>query len=130
MKSEPALNTKRIPCLQRKHWERPTPQPQGDLNVDPVFTAVGRALTQWEKFKQQLATLFLVLCNASGSSNSSVRRAYGAIENTTLRRKAILAAAEVHFESRGTTRPKTQPFAKLSGKWTKRCLSLGACVTT
>ena len=95
---EPARDIKNVPCLQEKYWKRPTdPKPQGDPNVDPVYAAVGRALSQWERLEQQLATLFIVVTRASDSSGNAVRRAYGAIENGTLRRKAIIAAAEVHF---------------------------------
>ena len=89
---------KNVRCLQKKYWKRPTdPKPQGDPNVDPVYAAVGRALSQWERVEQRLATLFIVVTRASNSSGNAVRRAYGAIENGTLRRKAIIAAAEVHF---------------------------------
>ena len=95
---ELALDIKGVPCLQNQYWKRPTPlKPQGDPTVDPVYAAVGRALSQWEKLEQRLATLFIVVTRASDSSNNAVRRAYGAIENGTLRRKAIIAAAEVHF---------------------------------
>ena len=95
---ELALDIKGVPCLQNQYWKRPTPpKPQGDPKVDPVYAAVGRALSQWEKLEQRLATLFIVVTRASDSSNNAVRRAYGAIENGTLRRKAIIAAAEVHF---------------------------------
>lgn len=91
------LEIKKVRCLQEEFWKRPVPRRRGDLNVDPVYVAVGRALSQWEKLEQRLATLFVVVARASDSSDSAVRRAYGAVENGTLRRRAIMAAAEVHF---------------------------------
>ena len=60
---------------------------------------MGRALSQWEQLEQRLANLFLVVCECSGASNNPVRRAYGAVENGTLRRAALLEAAKVCFGS-------------------------------
>lgn len=95
---EPSLSIKKIPALQRAYWSRPkTFSAKGDAGVDVVFTSVGRALTQWEKLEQRLANLFLCVCSVPNHSANPVRRAYGSVENSTLRRAAILSAAEVHF---------------------------------
>jgi hypothetical protein len=95
--SQPLINIKNIPTLQRGYWSRPAAKAKGDATVDPVYRAVGRALSQWEMLEQNLANLFLVVCECPNHSANPVRRAFGAIENGTLRRAAIREAAMCHF---------------------------------
>lgn len=111
--SKPSMIVKQIPCLNEKFWVKPPPQKKGDKDVDSVFLAVGRALTQWEMLEQRLAALFCIVCNVPPASNDPVRRACGAIENGTLRRSALLAAAEVHFGSHWTRKIVRTSFVRL-----------------
>jgi hypothetical protein len=85
------------PLFSEAYWSRPDPRDQGDLRAEPIYQAVGVALSEWEKADQQLAHLFLVLTEATGRAFIAVRRAYGSIESNTGRRNAVLAAAEVFF---------------------------------
>jgi hypothetical protein len=92
------IQYKKIPCLDKNYWSRPKEKSAiGDSSVDIVYRAVGRALSQWEMLEQRLANLFLIVCDCPDQAASAVRRAYGAIENGTMRRKALVEAAEVHF---------------------------------
>ena len=95
--SGPALDIKKIPCLDKNYWSRPKNSAVGDADVDLIYRAVGRALSQWEMLEQRLANLFLIVCECPDSSANPVRRAYGAIENGTLRRQALEQAARVYF---------------------------------
>ena len=86
------------PVFEEAYWKRPPPQEQGDKDEKPIYEAVGRALSAWERADQELAELFGILIECTDSkSYAAVKRAYGAIENSTLRRKAVEAAAEVYF---------------------------------
>jgi hypothetical protein len=92
--------------LQR-HWGRPEPRKQGDLDPDRLFSAVGQALTNWEHVEQELAQLFMILISCdSPRTSETVRRAFGAIEFNTGRRRAIEAAAEVFFGHHWNTAKK------------------------
>lgn len=94
----PSIDTAKIAALAKDYYDRPKHLLTiGDANADHIYTAVGKALNQFEKLEQRLANLFVALCEGRLDSASPIRRAYGAIENSTLRRAAIEHAAEVHF---------------------------------
>lgn len=103
------------PLFAGTYWERPEPSPadRGDSSVDPIFHAVGFALSQWETAESALADLFLILCECgSTSSHTAIRRAFGSIESSGGRRKALEEAAEVYFGHYWAD-PSTKPFKKL-----------------
>jgi hypothetical protein len=86
-----------------QYWKRPTSSPKGDDCQDPIYKAVGLALSRWEEADQDLADLFLIFtCEASKQKvddrvRNAVRRSYGAIISNSGRRLAVEAAAEVYF---------------------------------
>jgi len=84
----------------KPYWDRPVPSPgeAGDASADPIFHAVGMALSTWESAECALATLFQVMSRAeTANAHNAVRRAFGSIESSAGRRKALEAAAEVYF---------------------------------
>jgi hypothetical protein len=87
------------PIFTSEYWERPTPRSKGAQDADAIYRAVGWALSNWEKADQELAGLFSVLTNCTDEpiSATTIRRAYGAIESNSGRRKAVEAVAEVFF---------------------------------
>jgi hypothetical protein len=86
-----------------QYWKRPKQSPKGDDSQEPIYKAVGHALSNWEEADQALADLFLIFtCNASKGQppeqvRNAVRRAYGSIISNSGRRLAVEAAAEVYF---------------------------------
>lgn len=103
------------PLFVGTYWERPelSQADRGDASVDPIFHAVGLALSQWETAESALADLFLILCECdNASSHTAIRRAFGSIESSGGRRKALEEAAEVYLGHYGAD-PSTKPFKKL-----------------
>jgi hypothetical protein len=91
-------STPKTPIFGSEYWERPVPSKKGDQNPDDIYRAVGWALSQWEKTDQELAGLFSVMSDVEDwFVVEGVRRAYGAIESNSGRRKAVEAVAEVFF---------------------------------
>ena len=71
---------------------------RGDNAVDPIYHAVGFALSQWETAEVMLVDLFLTMCECENSNSyNPVRRAFGSFESSGGRRKALEEAAEVYF---------------------------------
>ena len=69
----------------------------GDLNVETTFTAIGRALTQWERFEYQLSGLFAVLVGAAENNVLPASRAYGSVVTFNARTAMVKAAADAFF---------------------------------
>jgi hypothetical protein len=90
-KSEPNV-------FDREYWKRPPKRSLGDSDPDPIFNAVGRAMSQWEHTEETLSSLFVQLTECTTAATfSAVRRAYGAVESGTGRRKVLREVAEVYF---------------------------------
>jgi hypothetical protein len=71
---------------------------RGDATPDEIFHAVGLALTQSESAECALAMLFQVLSGAEpAGAFHALRRAFGSIEHSAGRRKALEATAEIYF---------------------------------
>lgn len=73
-------------------WDALPTLPEGDLDEDRLFAAVGRALTQWEMFEGALGQIFNELCEAPGEGPF---RAYGAVAAFTGRADMLQEAFEV-----------------------------------
>ncbi len=85
-----------------KTWKQPTVNPlmRGDDGVDPIYAAVGAALSRWETVEINLAQLFIVLCQPQSSIiGTKFERAFGSVESSASRRGMIRAVAEVYFDS-------------------------------
>ena len=68
----------------------------GDDKEETTYAAVGRALTNWELFENQMSHLFSVLCGNVGPATAAAR-AYGAIQTFRGHKEMIEAAAEYYF---------------------------------
>jgi hypothetical protein len=90
------------------------PSIPGNSLVGAIFHAVGQALTQWESAECALALLFQVMSEAKepGASHA-VRRAFGSIEHSAGRRKALIAIAEVYFGPYWSNSVVKTPFNRL-----------------
>lgn len=87
--------------FQDGFWSSPraNKKRQGDPSVDPIYHAVGAALSAWEGVEEALATLYVVLTDAKeANAANTAARCFGAIENSSARRVVMLTAAEMYFQ--------------------------------
>lgn len=80
-------------------WEPPKPSPRGDSKPTPIYTAVGMALSSWERVEHDLADMFAIF---TGSVRGLVNddpaiRAYGTIISYKQRIQVLEAAAKAYF---------------------------------
>jgi hypothetical protein len=79
-----------------KPWD-PRPWPvQGHPILDDVYSAVGRALSDWERYEGSLSLLFATL--TSTSSSLPARRAYNSVRTFEARIEMLRAASLAYFE--------------------------------
>lgn len=78
-----------------KPWDR-RPWPLfGDADMNELYAAVGRALSQWERYEGHLALLFSAF--VTGMETDIARRAYCAVRTFEGRTDMLRAAAEAFF---------------------------------
>ena len=65
---------------------------QGDVDAEPLFSSVGKALTAWEKLDQVQANLFGIIV---GSRRGAAVAAYGLVAASSARTEMMVAAAEI-----------------------------------
>ncbi|MDR6935473.1 hypothetical protein [Luteibacter sp. 3190] len=109
-KSHPAL-------FPPSYWDRITTSPGEpvDASVDQIFHAVGFALTAWELAESALAALFLVVSNVTDANGvNAIRRAFGSVESSAGRRRALKAAAEIYFGNYWSEPRFRKPFDQLT----------------
>jgi hypothetical protein len=99
--------------LAKPYWERPNPQKMGDPDNERIFQAVGSALSNWERAEEALSSLFLAVTEQDNYSANPVKRAFGSIDSSSVRRKAILAAAEAYFSDDWEDKDVRLPFFKV-----------------
>lgn len=105
---------KEVRLFPKGYFGRCEPDATGDRDISTIFHAVGFALTNWEQAECALATLFYVVSNATeANALNAVRRAFGAIESSAGRRRAIRAAAEIYFSHEWTNPIVSGPFNAL-----------------
>lgn len=75
--------------------KRPPWPPKGDDNMDTLYAAVGRALSQWERYEAHLAMLFSAV--VTGMETDIARRAYCAVRTFEGRAEMLRAASEAYF---------------------------------
>jgi hypothetical protein len=75
-------------------WDRPKPSGVGDSTPEPIWGAIGFALTKWERAEDILASIFR---HAVDSDSAAASRAFGAIQSHRGRSDALATAAEVYF---------------------------------
>jgi hypothetical protein len=84
-----------------KPWDLPPSMPSGNDTADPIYNAVGKALSKWEHVENRLAQVFATFVGAHIGKNSpqpSVR-AYGAIVGFKSRIGMLDAAAKAYFSA-------------------------------
>jgi hypothetical protein len=91
----------------------PNPAAKGDETAEPLFAAVGRALSNWEHTENQLANLFTVLVGAKVTRDrpSPAVRAYGTVVSFKGRIAMLEGAAKAYFLS--------HPDLGHSGQWSE-----------
>jgi len=92
--------------MSKKPWDVRDPSPFGDIDENPLFNAIGRALTAWENVEVECARLFavFVLARQKRTYHAPAVRAYGSIVGTHSRSKMLELAAEAYFARRPTRR--------------------------
>lgn len=105
-----------------KRWDRPAldPNARGDADVSAIFHSVGFALTTWENAECALASLFQVMSNVTAqNAYQAVLRAFGSIESSAGRRRALEAAAEIYFGQYWSDPVVRKPFKDLMSAFEK-----------
>ena len=90
-------------------WDRPPSAAQGDSDKKEIWAAVGRALTSWGEYENQLGRLFNVLLTADFPSPQA-RRAFGAIRTFDGRLELLRGASEGFFHYRKGTPDEQKKF--------------------
>lgn len=85
--------------LQPHYWTRPAPDRQGDIDVDDIYVAVGRALSEWSMVEIALGRLYAVLDGAAPHNAWSV---YAADRDPRARQARLSEAARGHFVDAGS----------------------------
>jgi hypothetical protein len=86
--------------LTEAFWRAPEPWlAEGDASPEPIYTAVGNALNNWEMLESEMAFLFALLIE---SRSRAAFRAYGRLSSATARKEALEEAALIFFGRRGT----------------------------
>jgi len=91
-------------------WDRPPLREVGEPNADPIYLAVAKALSQWERAEEGFATLFQILIE---TRSEAAARAYRSITNSTGRRQALRSAAEVTFTEKSIIEADREEFKDL-----------------
>lgn len=79
-------------------WDIPPRKSTGDRKPNPIYTAVGMAMSSWEFIETDLAAMFAVFTGAtSWKETAPALRAYGSIISYRARREALTAAARAFF---------------------------------
>lgn len=76
---------------------------KGEASRDPLYTAVGRALSAWEHAETGFLRLFQLFCE---TRSHAACRAYGMLTGSSSRAQSVLAAAEQFFSNRSEQVPK------------------------
>jgi hypothetical protein len=87
-------------------WDIRGPSPQGDVDENMIFNAVGRALTEWESVENEYARLFAIFVsvNQRRTYHAPAVRAYGSVVSFKSRSDMLRLAAEAYFRRRNTKR--------------------------
>jgi len=92
MASNPKKTTPKVknPPQGPNPWDVAPILPQGDPEPEPLWLAVGKALTAWEKLDQVQAQIFGVIV---GSRRGGASAAYGVVVASSARSEMVAAAA-------------------------------------
>lgn len=89
--------SKKIPKQPEvKPWDRRPWPGCGDAEMDKLYAAAGRVLSQWERYEATLALLFSGF--VAGFDNKPARRAYSAVRTFEGRAEMLRAASAAYFD--------------------------------
>ncbi|MBX3502445.1 MAG: hypothetical protein KF889_23625 [Alphaproteobacteria bacterium] len=80
--------------LDPRFWSRPTANRHGDIDVDDIYVAVGRALSEWSMVEIALGRLYAALDGAAPHTAWSV---YASDRDPRARHARLGAAAQMRF---------------------------------
>jgi hypothetical protein len=105
----------------KKPWDLPPTKVVGDESADPIFLAVGKALSNWEHVENCLAQVFATFVGAHISNNvvDPAVRAYGAIVGFKSRVGMLNAAAKAYFNPARQLKQKADTWKDLKEKVTE-----------
>jgi hypothetical protein len=91
----------------------PSKNHPGHITQEPIYAAVGLALSRWEHLESGLTRLFQLLCE---TPSIAACRAYGTVDSSFLKAQMLRSAATVFFDTR-------QPFDEEHSTEVKNLLS-------
>jgi hypothetical protein len=94
----------------------PSETHSGHATPEPIYTAVGRALSRWEHLESGLTRLFQILCE---TPSLAACRAYGTVESCSLKAQMLRSAATVFFDTREPDAEHNQGFKDLVAAYEK-----------
>lgn len=80
--------------LDPRFWARPTPSRHGDIDVDDIYVAVGRALSEWSMVEIALGRLYAAL---DGAAPQAAWTIYAADRDPRARHARLSDAARNRF---------------------------------
>jgi hypothetical protein len=80
--------------LHPSAWNRPAPNRHGDIDVDDIYIAVGRALSEWSMVEIALGRLYAAL---DGAQPQTAWRTYAAERDPHARLAQLGEAVHSHF---------------------------------
>lgn len=104
------------PAIEKGYWARDKLQAVtvGDDNLDIIYHAVGMALSQWETLENAIFNLYLIFCGSdNATTTTALRRAFGTIESSDGRRKALDEAARIYFGDHNYPHGAAKPYKLL-----------------
>jgi hypothetical protein len=101
------MSKKEEKAKELKPWDRRPWPISGDTNQNELYAAVGRALSEWERYESVLAFLFANLIGAPVML--AARRAYSAVRTFEGRADMLRAASEAYFYGDPTATDRFQP---------------------
>jgi hypothetical protein len=78
-------------------WDIPPVPAKGDDDINITYASIGRALSKWEEFEEQLSYAFAIFCGGADESTEPAQRAYGSVIAFRGRSDIIRSAAEAYF---------------------------------
>jgi hypothetical protein len=79
-------------------WDRPPWPIQGEEECEPIYLAVGRALSQWADVEECISDLFVFFVGQEEEPRSPAIRAYTSIDGVKNRIAMVRSAAEAWLE--------------------------------
>jgi hypothetical protein len=79
-------------------WDRPPWPDRGEEECEPIYLAVGHALSQWADLEECISDLFVFFVGQEEETESPAVRAYTSIDGVRNRIAMVRSAADAWFE--------------------------------